>query len=274
MKKILSICLVAVLSLSLVACGSKKEEKKSDFEKAQAEISDAITPLAQSPEPEKPAKPEKEVFTCKDEMYGYALEDGIIQVDDIIFDTLESKSLMDALAPFFEKGDRYTYKMKLDQTYIEYNEEGLVENKKQVHVMIHKGGRELIAISGINRTGDMGRVTDCTYCDFYIPEESQTALDSIWYGEGLCANGDGINYDNVFTTVFDGLEKGSRFGLNEYDLLAAPSHFLIYEGRLVSPRTFSSGGDDREVYFKLEVEIDKSDNSCTHFLIDKGYVDK
>ena len=269
MKKILSICLVGVLSLSLVACGSKKEEKKSDFEKAQAEISDAITPLAQSPEP---AKPEKEVFTCKDEMYGYALEDGIIQVDDIIFDTLESKSLMDALAPFFEKGDRYTYKMKLDQTYIEYNEEGLVENKKQVHVMIHKGGQELIAISGINRTGDMGRVTDCTYCDFYIPEKSQTALDSIWYGEGYCANGDGINYDNILSTVFDGLEEGTRFGLNKYER-RSPANSYIYEGRLESPRSFSSGDGDRPVYFRLLAEIDRSDGGCIFFKIDKNYVD-
>ena len=53
MKKTLSIFLMAVLSFSLVACDSK-EEKKSDFEKAQTEISEAITPLAQSPEPAKP----------------------------------------------------------------------------------------------------------------------------------------------------------------------------------------------------------------------------
>ena len=265
MKKTLSIILMAVLSFSLVACDSK-EEKKSDFEKAQTEISEAITPLAQSPEP---AKPEKEVFTCKEEMYGYTLSDGVFQFDDIIIDTNVSRTLQEMLALFEEKGDRYEFFMRLDQKFDPFDYNGLIDANGTFKVGIRRKceKKNMLVIAAKNPNESNAKVSDCIYMDIVIADE---ALENVWYGGGVCGTGEGYNYDNIFTTLLKDFREGYGHD-NEYKEWLDYGDYFEYYAYTTCPTKFSFKGKDYTVYYNYIIQISRKNSECISIRMDRNF---
>ncbi|MBR5970901.1 MAG: hypothetical protein IK016_11245 [Lachnospiraceae bacterium] len=136
----------------------------------------------------------QEGFSCRKEMYEISLEHGAFQIDDIIFDPLREMTLGEAVDVFVKAG-RYDIRSNINsEAYYPdmtpYSPEELSLSNGTVYIA--RGGNILLRIHGTNPTDGMCPISDFIYTHVQIEEN---AFPFVWYGSGLHAGGENMNYD-------------------------------------------------------------------------------
>ena len=269
MKLKVLLCLIVLTALSLSACGSKKEPAP---EPETSTIADE--PVALAPEPEEEEVVE-EGFKCLDEMYSYTLEDGVIQIDDIILDMAKGGSFAEVLAPFVDHSDRYVidYGTTESPKKYEYDPAAEIESGKNLFVIIsRRNGGKLLEFYGIclARKDTTAPLSDCYYMK---TELLASGTEPIWFAGGFPLNGEGISLDNLETSFFNGFTKGAEDGLS-YEEVSASGNNYRYQGSLYSSKTLFLGPNiEKHTWYKYRLSFDKDTRQCNEIWMEMKITD-
>lgn len=265
MKKTVILALFTLTALSLSACGSKKEPVP---EPETSTIADE--PVALAPEPEEEEVIE-EGFKCLDEMYSYTLEDGVIQIDDIIVHMGKTQTLGEILAAF--NPDRYIIDYCVDglSATREYLPTAEIDAKTQVEIIIsHRQGTKLLKLDGFNILDEPAPIVDCNYRGLTIEDYG---YDNIWLPGGYKASGEAITLDNLADGFFKDLTLGEK-GNMMYNELASYTDNYEYVGYVYNRDEMTYGShlqDGSQLYYiqvyKYELSFDKATRNCKNLTI-------
>lgn len=176
MKKLISMLLIGSLALSITACGGKKEEPKSE-NVSTAQITEAQTAL--SSEPEVPAEPE---YTCKTEMYEADWDDGLVQINDIVFDAKEKLTIGEIADIFSDTRYQLTIIRSGGTQEDPYNSGALITAGETISLKIKENNNELCFFDASNTSAEIIPVKDC-----YFTRIASTLYQapSFWVATGI-----------------------------------------------------------------------------------------
>lgn len=177
MKKFISMLLIGSLILSITACGGKKEEPTSE-NASTAQITEAQTALSSEPE-EVTEEPE---FACNPEMYEADWEDGLVQIDDIVFDLKKEYKLEDIVNIFSSPLYQLNVLRQGESKEEEYNEEALTGPSGRLSLGVYRNNMLLVVFGFENQTDDVVALKDC---DLRVIELGYSKEAPIWIANGI-----------------------------------------------------------------------------------------
>ena len=180
MKKMVSLLLIGTMVLSMTACGGKKEEAKSGTE-SKKEIDASQTTLSNTPK-----EPAAAVgFTCKPEMYDATWEDGLFQLDDVVFDPKKDYTFGEIVELFSNTEYDITYTVRGGSENA-YNSDAITTVGNQVALKIHDNKNITCLFYGIaDSEGDSNNKTSVSQCSFTGGALSNKGSHPLWVAQGI-----------------------------------------------------------------------------------------
>lgn len=160
MRKILSVLLIGVLSITLVGCGVGSSKGEKDSEPA---------------------------FTLTDTVKNATPTSGYVQLDDIVLNVNLSTKIKDAVEAFNEGVDKDLY------LFGDYNEKMLVSSGSSGSFLLTKNGQEYARLYYWNTSDTTEELKDC-----YLSSVTGvgTGAQYFWMGGGLNLSPSNITWDN------------------------------------------------------------------------------
>ena len=178
MKKLFCMILIGSIALSMTACGGKKkEEEKSSVEETK-QIEESAVALSSEPE-----EPEVVEYTCLPEMYEAELEDGLIQIEDILIDTKKSQTLGEICALFPESRFSLIIERAGKKTD-PYTKEAIAAKGEYVRLNVMKNNAMICNFDFYNadKNADFTPLDNCSYYSFFLDLNYEFP---IWIAKGI-----------------------------------------------------------------------------------------
>ena len=222
MKKLICMVLISSIALSITACGGKKKEEAKSAVVEQKQIAEAAVALSNEPE-----EPEIVEYTCLPEMYEAELEDGLIQIGSVVFDSKKTQTLGEVRAMFSDP--KYNIEIERASGTSPYTEEAIASKGEVIGLHVIENNTTICSFGFKNydTSADLAPLDNCSYRKCFIQLNSAYP---IWLANGISPFD--LTYQELEATLGDDFTKNGTTGywldFDKYELIVAQTGETIY----------------------------------------------
>ena len=209
--------LISSIALSITACGGKKKEEAKSAVVEQKQIAEAAVALSNEPEVVE--------YTCRPELYEAKLEDGLVQIEDILIETKKSQTLSDIRALFPESRFSLTVE-RADGTTAPFSTEAIAAKGENIILNVLKNGSEVCWFRFYNcdSSSDFTALDNCSYKGFSLLYQTEPNYP-IWIAKGISPFE--ITYNDI-EEYLSGYEY-EKYTITSYSLDLEPSDLVYFQ---------------------------------------------